>query len=314
MNNEYFTIQQASEGVWGAISVPGSGSLGNAAIIDLGDLTVVVDTTNLPNSAALLRHTAEQLTNKPVKYVVNTHFHGDHVNGNQEFMNSELISTVWTRDLLADMGEVNIDAMQQNIRKLITSLQHERSQPRDPHMLTEIDYDLSVQHALYDTIPSLRRVVPTITFDDKLVIRGTKRTIEVLSYGGGHSLSDAVVYVPEERTLIAGDLVSAKTIPVIPYGNPYAWIRILKRMQQDLKIDTVVPGHGDISNSDRITDVIRFLEKMIAYVAGAVKSGQSESYWLEQGVLKGYEDWHLPQYFRWNFRWLFNSMLVQNNR
>lgn len=69
-----------------------------------------------------------------------------------------------------------------------------------------------------------------------------------------------------------------------------------------------------MSNSDRITDVIRFLEEMIAYVSKAVASGKSESYWLEQGVLKGYEDWHLPQYFRWNFRWLYNSRLVQNNR
>ncbi|GLX69743.1 MBL fold metallo-hydrolase [Paenibacillus glycanilyticus] len=314
MNNKYFTIQQAAEGVWGAVSVPGSGSLGNAAIIDLGDLTVVVDTTNLPQSGALLRHTAEQLTNKPVKYVVNTHFHGDHVNGNQEFRNSEFISTVWTRDLLSDMGEVNVDFMQQNIRKLIASLNALRSQQSDPHMLTEIDYDLSVQRALYDAIPSLCRVVPTITFDDKLVIQGTKRTIEVFSYGGGHSLSDAVVYIPEERTLIAGDLITNKTIPVMPYGNPYAWIRILKRIQKDLKIDTIVPGHGDVSNSDRITDVMRFLESTIAYVSRAATSGQAESCWLEQGVLEGYEDWHLPQYFRWNFRWLFNSMLVQNNR
>lgn len=314
MNNKYFTIQQASEGIWGAISVPGSGSLGNAAIIDLGDLTVVVDTTNLPQSGALLRDTAEQLTNKPVKYVVNTHFHGDHINGNQEFMNSEFISTVWTRDLIADMGRVNIDLMQQNIQKLITSLNQVRSTQGDPHMLTEIDYDLSVQLALHNSIPSLRRVIPTITFEDKLVIQGTKRSIEILCYGGGHSLSDAVVYVPEEQTLIAGDLISTKTIPVMPYGNPYAWIRILKRIQKDLKINTIVPGHGDVSNTDRITDVIRFLEEMIAYVSKAVASGKSESYWLEQGVLKGYENWHLPQYFRWNFRWLYNSMLVQNNR
>lgn len=314
MNNKYFTIQQATEGIWGAISIPGSGSLGNASIIDLGDLTVVVDTTNLPQSGALLRHAAEQLTNKPVKYVVNTHFHGDHVNGNQEFRNSEFISTVWTRDLLSDMGEVNIDFMQQNIQKLITSLNQVRLQQGDPHMLTEIDYDLSVQRALYDAIPSLSRVIPTITFEDKLVIQGTKRTIEVLSYGGGHSLSDAVVYVPEEQTLIAGDLITTKTIPVMPYGNPYAWIRILKRIKKDLKVDIIVPGHGDVSNSDRITDVIRFLEEMIAYVSKAVASGKPESYWLEQGGIKGYEDWHLPQYFRWNFRWLYNSMLVQNNR
>lgn len=314
MNNKYFTIQQASEGIWGAISVPGSGSLGNAAIIDLGDLTVVVDTTNLPQSGALLRDTAEQLTNKPVKYVVNTHFHGDHINGNQEFMNSEFISTVWTRDLIADMGQVNIDLMQQNIQKLITSLNQVRSTQGDPHMLTEIDDDLSVQLALHNSIPSLCRVIPTITFEDKLVIQGTKRSIEILCYGGGHSLSDAVVYVPEEQTLIAGDLISTKTIPVMPYGNPYVWIRILKRIQKDLKINTIVPGHGDVSNTDRITDVIRFLEEMIAYVSKAVASGKSESYWLEQGVLKGYENWHLPQYFRWNFRWLYNSMLVQNNR
>lgn len=314
MNNDYFTIQQATEGIWGAISVPGSGSLGNAAIIDLGDLTVVVDTTNLPHSGALLRHTAEQLTNKPVKYVVNTHFHGDHVNGNQEFLKSEFISTVWTRDLLSDMGKVTSDLMQKNTLKLINSLNQVRSQQKDPHMLKEIDYDLSVQSALYDAIPSLHRVIPTITFDDKLVIKGTKRTIEVLSYGGGHSLSDAVVYVPEERTLIAGDLITTKTIPVMPYGNPYAWIRILRRIQKDLKINTVIPGHGDVSTPDRIPDVICFLEDTIAYVSKAATSGKSESYWLDQGVLKGYEDWHLPQYFRWNFRWLFNIMLVQNNR
>lgn len=87
-------------------------------------------------------------------------------------MNSEFISTVWTRDLLSDMGEVNIDLMQQNIQKLITSLNHVRSQQRDPHMLTEIDNDLSVQRALYDAIPSLCRVIPTITFDDKFAIQG----------------------------------------------------------------------------------------------------------------------------------------------
>jgi cyclase len=216
--------------------------------------------------------------------------------------------------LLSDMGEVNIDLMQQNIQKLINSLNQVRLQQKDPHMLTEIDYDLSVQKILYDAIPSLRRVIPTITFDDKLVIKGTKRTIEVLSYGGGHSLSDAVVFVPEERTLITGDLITTKTIPVMPYGNPYAWIRILRRIQKDLKVDTVIPGHGDVSTSDRIPDVIRFLEETITYVSKAATSGKSESYWLNQGVLKGYEDWHLPQYFRWNFRWLFNIMLIQNNR
>lgn len=314
MNNKYFTIQQAAEGIWGAISVPGSGSLGNAAIIDIGDLTIVVDTTNLPHSGALLRQTAEQLTNKPIKYVINTHFHGDHVNGNQEFMESDFISTVWTRDLLYGMGKVNIDLMQQNIQKLINSLHQVRSQEKNPHMLTEIGYDLSVQRALYDAIPSLRRVIPTITFDDKLVIKGAKRTVEVLSYGGGHSLSDAVIYVPEERTLIAGDLITNKTIPVMPYGNPYAWIRILRRIQRDLKVDTVIPGHGDVSTPDKILDVIRFLEKTIAYVSEAATSGKPESYWLNEGVLNGYEDWHLAQYFRWNFRWLFNTMLVQNNR
>jgi glyoxylase-like metal-dependent hydrolase (beta-lactamase superfamily II) len=88
----YFHIEQLADGVYAALVREGSGALGNAGIIDLGDETVLFDTMLTPGAAFDLRAAAEQLTRHRIRYVVNSHWHRDHVYGNQVFTDADIIS------------------------------------------------------------------------------------------------------------------------------------------------------------------------------------------------------------------------------
>ncbi|KZS43262.1 hypothetical protein AWU65_01185 [Paenibacillus glucanolyticus] len=95
--SKHFVLNDVAEGVFAVISVPGTGSLGNAAIIDLGDSTLVVDTFTTIEAAEDLQAAAEFLTGRTASYVINTHWHSDHTFGNQVFASTaQIISTSTT--------------------------------------------------------------------------------------------------------------------------------------------------------------------------------------------------------------------------
>lgn len=94
---EYFNLYAISDGVYAAISKPGKGAWSNSGIVDLGDELLIFDSFTTPSAGYELRRQAEELTNKGVKYLINSHFHGDHVFGNQAFSDTTIISTSLTK-------------------------------------------------------------------------------------------------------------------------------------------------------------------------------------------------------------------------
>src|SRR6476469_7044401 len=92
-----FTIQQLAPGVWAAIQNDQFGkAICNAGIVDMGDKTLIFDPFMIPEAARELRETAERLTGRPVSIVVDSHYHNDHIRGNQEFKpEATIISTTW---------------------------------------------------------------------------------------------------------------------------------------------------------------------------------------------------------------------------
>src|SRR4051812_36311615 len=100
--SEHFTLQAVAEGVWAAIArLDGGAAVGNTAIVDLGDRTLVFDTCWTPTAARDLRAAAETLTGRSVTYTINSHRHGDHVLGNQVFADTVLVATERTREGIA---------------------------------------------------------------------------------------------------------------------------------------------------------------------------------------------------------------------
>src|SRR5262245_11988679 len=97
---KHFSLQQLAPGVWAAIqNDKGGHAISNAGIIDLGNKTLVFDAFMNPDAATELKQTAEQLTKHPVSFVINSHYHDDHIRGNQVFVpGASIISTEWTKD------------------------------------------------------------------------------------------------------------------------------------------------------------------------------------------------------------------------
>src|SRR5689334_16492060 len=94
----YFHLEQLAEGVWAAIVARGTGAWGNAGIVALGERTLVFDTFLTSAAARDLRAAAEALTSQPVAYVVNSHYHMDHIHGNAVFDDATIIATEKTHE------------------------------------------------------------------------------------------------------------------------------------------------------------------------------------------------------------------------
>jgi cyclase len=213
-------------GVKAAIAIPDRGAVGNAAIVDLGEEILVVDTHVTPAAARELRAEAG-----PVRWVLNTHWHADHVLGNGEFPDATIVSTVRTRELMATVGA-------------------ERLAERKAA-------------ATEDDLPEELRL-PDETFEES---RDFGR-VQALTFGGGHTESDAVLLVPDAGVLVAGDLVVIGMQPWAGHGDPAEWAAILERLLE-LEWETVVPGHGPVSGRE----VIEPLRDYLLALDQAVREG-----------------------------------------
>lgn len=305
--HSYFTVEEVAYGVWAAIAVPGSGAVGNASIIDLGDSTVVVDTFGLPEAAKHLRDTAEQLTGKPVTYIVNTHYHGDHHYGNQVFADRIIISAGLTREVLTTNGPPELGEWQDGLKQQIAGLQDIQNAAKSSRLIEALGYEIADKQALLAAAPSIRRVTAKLTFRDTMFIHGSERTIQVFTYGGGHTCSDTMVYIADVQVLIAGDLILSKTHPAMLHGDPEAWMEMVERIGSELDFTRLIPGHGGVAGSESIQDMLGYLKKIQEYALSAAESGGSVESWIAKGIPAPFEEWAGSHIFDWNFRWLFNQ-------
>jgi glyoxylase-like metal-dependent hydrolase (beta-lactamase superfamily II) len=228
----------AGGGVHAAIAKPDRLAVGNAAIVDLGDETLVVDTHISYAAARELRQAAEEATGRPASLVFNTHWHADHVLGNEQFADATIVSTARTRELITTIGA-------ERLRSRMDALEEEL--PAEVERLRAAG-DEEGAAVLEREAPELRMVrhrLPDETFEEERDFGRAK----ALTYGGGHTESDAFLLVPEAGVLVAGDLVVVAMQPWSGHGDPRSWAEILDRMLE-LDWDTCVPGHGPVCGRD----------------------------------------------------------------
>ncbi|WP_010094036.1 MBL fold metallo-hydrolase [Ornithinibacillus scapharcae] len=100
--SRHFHLEKVSEGIYAAIVKDGGGAIGNAGFVDLGDKTLVFDTFHTQQAAEDLREIAEHITNQSVSWVINSHFHGDHIRGNQVFRDCQIVSSHTTLEQMKE--------------------------------------------------------------------------------------------------------------------------------------------------------------------------------------------------------------------
>ena len=247
--DDLFDIKPVADGVYAAIAKPAYKVNCNAAIILLDDGVLVVDTHSKPSAARALIEQIKKLTDKPVRYVVNTHFHWDHYQGNHAYPSSwpvgvEIISSEATRANIEQRGiprvKHEIVTMPQEIEKLKSDL----DKAVDPKQKEQVRSNLLQAEAYFAELKSMQVTLPTMTFDHSLILHRPSKTVEILWLGNAHTNGDVFVYLPREKVLVTGDALHGWT-PYMGDSYPYDWIQTLDAAEK-FDFDQVIGGHGDI--------------------------------------------------------------------
>lgn len=220
---------------------------GNIGAIELANYTVVIDSTMFPSTAARFRKSLETQIKSPIRKLVLTHYHADHVFGNQAFEDCKIISSL----------------------KLLKRMQEEA------HTFELKDSEIEERPELAE-LKDLEMTFPTITFENTFSLKDNDFSIEIKRVGG-HTADSSIVYFAKDRILFSGDLIFAKEFP---WGgdktcNPTEWINTLKLFKK-LKIEKIVPGHGPVCDMEEVDVYLSFLEDTTAIIKNLIDNDSTE--------------------------------------
>ena len=308
--SKHFTVQKLSDGIFAAIARNGGYAICNAGIIDLGDATLIFDPFMTPEAAKDLQIISDQLTGHKVKYVVNSHFHNDHIGGNQVFNNAIIISTQKTRELIAKYQPEEIADDKTGAPLELQKVMKEDTTAMTPHERDEYVMWRGYYEALVTSNDSLRTVVPDETFSNQLNIHGSRLDVQLISYGTAHTESDLFLYIPAEQIIFTGDILFIKNQPWLGDGNPDKWERYLDRIVK-LKPTILVPGHGPVGDLKDI-DVMKSYFKNVKDVAIAYhkrKVNPANDKTLRSPV--PFNDWFLSNFYKPNVISEYNRLYAK---
>jgi glyoxylase-like metal-dependent hydrolase (beta-lactamase superfamily II) len=253
-----FEFEEILPGIYHA---RGTGNLAvgsHGAVIVNDDDVLLVDSHISPAAATAILEEIEALTDKPVRYVVNTHFHFDHAHGNQIYPSDvHVIGHEFTREALeggASLGrsyDIYVGSLPRQIEQIEAALAETTTEAERTELANRLAY-LRNYHAGQDV---LEPTGPNTTLSERMTLFRGDREIQILFFGRGHTGGDVVVYLPEERVVATGDLLTGG-IPFMGDGYLTEWAETLEHLKA-LEIDWILPGHG---NAYRETERIGWLQ------------------------------------------------------
>jgi glyoxylase-like metal-dependent hydrolase (beta-lactamase superfamily II) len=300
--SKHFTLQKLGDGIYVAIANDGGWAICNAGAVDLGDQVLVFDTFVNQHVAEEFKADIARLIGKPVSYVVNSHFHSDHVKGNQAFDGAAIVATTKTLEVMTRVKK-RYDTEQESIRKDVQQdLDSHLAHPEDPDTVLFDGYD----RGHLDGLPTLKYTLPDVTFDHEMTFHGSKRTAQAITYGGGHTVSDSILYLPDDKLAFMGDLLFVGCHLYIADGNPAELFRILDRVEA-LDTKVLVPGHGPVGSVRDIGENRSYVEELQRTAEKVRNSGGD----LEQAVAEPigvpFKNWKWHAHRRDNLEFLLSS-------
>ena len=305
--SKHFTVKQLSPGVWAAINNDNYGhAICNAGVIDLGDQTVIFDPFMNLDAANELKAVAKQLTKRDATIIINSHYHNDHIRGNQAFLPASIISTQWTRDKIAISEPEEIEWEKKNVAKLAAD---HRKQLADatPKEKEELALWIGYYEGIAANLPLYKTILPNVTFTDSLWIQGTARSIQLVELKNGHTESDLILVLPKEGIVFMGDLLFEKRHPWLAHGIPLAWSKHLDNLYNNTSLQQYVPGHGEVCNRQYLKTMSQYIGDLQAIVKNNIDQQQPDSLTAKLPVPAAYAGWKFGRFFTPNLKFLMKE-------
>ena len=272
---------------------------GNTTVI-IGDTGVlVVDSCYLPSSAREDIAQIRQWTNKPVRYLLNTHWHNDHIQGNSAYADAFPGVTIIAQTETANLMALRIGSYLSDYPHRMERFQQQLDSGKDlsgKPLTEEQKQDLknavaggkAASDAVSAEFRGLKPKAPDVTFDHELDLDLGNRKVQLKFLVRGNTVGDAVAYLPKERIVIAGDLVDSP-VPYLGGGFPIEEVATLKRLAE-LDFETLVPGHGGVLKGKAfVQQEIELIESLVAAINQEM--GRSSAHSRRGGSTRSRRPW-----------------------
>ena len=230
----------------------------NQGWFEFNDFVLVID-ANFPNQAEEVTRLIKKQTNKPIRYVFDTHYHGDHADGNMIYaaQGATAIASENSQQLFNTKGIAGF----------------EKSQTDKP-----------------EEYGSLKYQKPSLLFPRKMVIDDGTQRVELIHFGHAHTAGDAVAWLPNHKILFSGDAIVNGAFNYTGDSNTESWIGVLTEIQK-MPIQTVAPGHGEASDNSLIALQKRYFVELREYIQQAIDAGKSLEEIKAEIELPFYKEW-----------------------
>lgn len=229
---------------------------GNIAFLVTEDGIIVVDATYLPSVAKKLVSIIQTVSDKPIKYLILTHSHGDHINGIAGFPNDiKIIAQENLTENNMNFTEArNVDLTENRFPEYLAGLkmQMDSTEDKNSDEYKALEQRYNRNNEYFQELKTIKFREPEVTFADKyeLELGGEKIILEYP--GGGHTNDNIIVKFPKHNAIHTGDLIFNEQIPyvIVEHGaNIQGWVKILDQFYSE-KFDYVIPGHGNLTNNE----------------------------------------------------------------
>jgi cyclase len=295
------TVTEVGPGVWVIRhpDAPDTFPQSNTTVIAGERDVLVVDSCYLPSAAREDIAFIQQTVKKPVRYLVNTHWHYDHTMGNGEYAAAfPGISVIAHRETRRNMAGYNphwFDRYPQRtiaFRKQVETGKDDAGKDLSPEDRKEIEGILPGREPVAKEFAAAapRDHIPDTVFDTEMEVDLGGRVVQLKYFGRGNTEGDAAVYLPKEKILVTGDLL-VSPVPYLGGGYPVEMAASLRAMSR-LEADILVPGHGAVQrDKQHLQRVIDFLEALMPHMSQAIytSSNRGDLETVKAAVLKSFD-------------------------
>jgi cyclase len=262
-----FDIKKVADGIYAAIGRPTTLINSNAAIFEMTDGLLVVDSHSKPSAVySLAAQIKREVSPKPVKYLVNSHFHWDHSQGNAAFKKvhpqATIVSSAGTRQLLSEQAMLRLKGSLDETSATIEQMKDKLGKSSNAEDKKFYQAQIKEAQSYLAEMKSYTPEIPAITVGRDLVLHDKMHDLHLAFRGRAHTAGDISVFCPQKKVIATGDMLHGFQ-PWLNDAYPYEWPKTLYTFAE-LDFTQVIGGHADVQQGKgRLYNMAGFIEELL---------------------------------------------------